>query len=149
MNGNSAHPENSRLKRALVQSTRAYMNMLPIIVGMILLTGLITEFIPMDKLASLFGNNTFLDAFTGAFIGGISAGNPITSYVLGGELLANGVSLIAVTALIISWVTVGSIQLPAEALMLGKRFAIYRNLMSFIFAIVISVLTVTTLTMLN
>jgi hypothetical protein len=54
-----------------------------------------------------------------------------------------------VTALIISWVTVGSIQLPAEALMLGKRFAIYRNLLSFVFAIVISVLTVTTLKMLD
>lgn len=110
MNNNSAQPEKKRFKRALRLSTHAYMNMLPIIVGMVLFTGLITEFIPMNKLASLFGNNTFLDAFTGAFIGGISAGNPISSYVLGGELLAGGVSLIAVTALIISWVTVGSIS---------------------------------------
>lgn len=149
MNSDSAQPENKRVKHAFRLSSHAFMNMLPIIMGMVLLTGFITQFIPLNKVASLFGNSTFLDAFTGAFIGGISVGHPISSYVLGGELLADGVSLIAVTAFIISWVTVGSIQLPAEALMLGKRFAIYRNLMSFIFAIVISVLTVTTLTMLE
>jgi DNA-binding response OmpR family regulator len=48
---------------------------------------------------------------------------------LGGELLAKGISLVAVTALLVSWVTVGSVQLPAEALMLGSRFALYRNLL--------------------
>lgn len=46
--------------------------------------------------------------------------------------------MLAVTALIVSWVTVGVVQLPAEALLLGRRFAIYRNLMCFLFAIMIS-----------
>ena len=69
----------------------------------------------------------------------------MASYILGGELLAEGVSLLAVTALIVSWVTVGIVQLPAEALMLGKRFAIYRNLMCFLFAIMIPFMTVYTL----
>ena len=32
--------------------------------------------------------------------------------LLGGELLDKGVSLVAVTAFLVSWVTVGSIQLP-------------------------------------
>ena len=148
MNNDLAMPKKKNINDALRKTIHAFIGVVPIIIGMVLLTGLITRFIPMQKLASMFGNNEFLDALTGALIGSISAGHPITSYVLGGELLAGGVSLIAVTALIISWVTVGSIQLPAEALMLGKRFAIYRNLMSFIFAIVISILTVTTLNML-
>ncbi len=69
MNSNSAQPESNRVKRALRLSSHAYMNMLPIIMGVILLTGLITEFIPLNKVASLFGNSTFLDAFTGALIG--------------------------------------------------------------------------------
>ncbi len=148
MDNDLAMLEKKNINDALRKTIHAFIGVVPIIIGMVLLTGLITRFIPMQKLASMFGNNEFLDALTGALIGSISAGHPITSYVLGGELLAGGVSLIAVTALIISWVTVGSIQLPAEALMLGKRFAIYRNLMSFIFAIVISILTVTTLNML-
>lgn len=136
---------NGEINSAFRKTTHAFVSVIPVIVGMMLLTGLIIRFIPMDKLAGLFGNNSFMDAFIGAFFGGISAGHPLTSYVLGGELLAEGVSLVAVTALVVSWTTVGSIQLPAEALMLGKRFAVYRNLLSFVFAIVIAVLTVFTL----
>ena len=45
-------------------------------------------------------------------------------------------------ALIQTWVTVGLVQLPAEILMLGKRFAITRNILAFISAIIISILTV-------
>jgi len=130
---------------AFKKALNAFIGVLPVIIGMILLTGLITKYIPTEKMVSLFGSNTWLDAFIGAAFGGVSAGHPLTSYVLGGELLAQGVSLVAVTALIVSWVTVGSIQLPAEALMLGKRFALYRNLLSFLFAIIIAVLTVSTL----
>jgi len=42
-------------------------------------------------------------------------------------------------------VTVGVIQLPAEASILGKRFALTRNILSFIFAILVAIATVITL----
>jgi len=51
----------------------------------------------------------------------------------------------AITAFIISWVTVGIVQLPAESLMLGKKFAFTRNIVSFITAIIIAILTVFTI----
>jgi hypothetical protein len=51
-------------------------------------------------------------------------GCELTSYVIGGEVRHEGVGMVAITAFIVSWVTVGIIQLPAEAVMLGKRFAI-------------------------
>jgi len=65
--------------------------------------------------------------------------------VLGGELLDQGVSLVAVTALLVSWVTVGSIQLPAEIQTFGARFALLRNALSFLFAILIAVLMLLTM----
>ncbi len=82
------------------------------------------------------------DVLLGAGIGSVAAGHPVVSYVLGGELLGAGVSLLAVTALIVSWVTVVVVQLPAESLLLGKHFAIYRNLISFASAIVVAFLVV-------
>jgi len=48
----------------------------------------------------------------------------LTSYIIGGKLRQRGVSMLAITALIVARVTVGIIQLLAEAFMLGKRFAI-------------------------
>ena len=138
-----------RLLRAAVKTASMFATMLPVLVGVVLLTGLVVELLPTDRVASWFGRSDLLDALMGSTVGGIAAGQPATSYVLGGELLANGVSLVAVTALLVSWVTVGSVQLPAEALMLGRSFALYRNLLCFGFSILIALLTVATLRLLG
>ena len=94
----------------------------------------------MESYKKIFSGNVLLDPIVGAVFGSVSVGNPIVSYIIGEGLLQSGVSLIAVTAFIISWVTVGIIQLPAEAFYFGKRFAIARNLSSFVGAIVIGIL---------
>ncbi|MGD9254731.1 MAG: hypothetical protein PVF23_03135 [Chromatiales bacterium] len=133
------------LKASLFKTTSMFLGILPVIVGVILLTGLLIELLPADQVAGWFGHNNFLDALTGAVAGSISAGHPVSSYLLGGELLAKGVSLVAVTAFIVSWVTVGSIQLPAEGVLLGWRFALLRNLLCFLSSILVAVLTVATL----
>lgn len=136
--------ENGRIVSSAKQTSTMFLSIVPIVVGVVLLTGLMVVFMPLEQLTGWFGRNDFLDALAGALVGSVAAGHPMTSYVLGGELLDKGVSLVAVTALVVSWVTVGSIQLPAEALMLGRRFALSRNLIAFILAIVIGVLTVWT-----
>ena len=110
-----------------------------------MLLGLFKIYITPELLSSVFTGNLFRDTVLGSVIGSISAGNPITSYIIGGELLKEGVSLSAATAFIVTWVTVGLVQLPAEASILGKRFALARNILSFILAIFVSIATVTTL----
>jgi len=135
----------ARLKHSAKKTLRTFINILPIIAGMLLLTSLAVVLLPGQISSDLFGQNDLVDVLLGASFGSVAAGHPIASYVLGGELLAEGVTLLAVTALIVSWVTVGIVQLPAEALLLGKRFAIYRNLLCFVFAIAIPFLTVYTL----
>ena len=118
---------------------------LPVLLGVILLLGLFKIYITSELLSSVFTGNLFQDTILGTVIGSISAGNPITSYIIGGELLKEGASLFAVTAFIVAWVTVGVVQLPAEITILGKRFALTRNILSFIFAILIAIATVITL----
>lgn len=128
-------------RAALRRAARAFAQMLPITVGMLLLTSLILAWLPRTGLHGFFGRQPALDVLLGAVVGSLAMGHPMAGYVLGGELLATGVSLAAVTALIVSWVTVGVVQLPAEALALGRRFAIVRNLMCFVFAVAIALLT--------
>jgi hypothetical protein len=134
-----------RLKQSARKTRRTFVSILPIFTGMLLLTSMAVTLLPEKIPAGLFGLHDFIDVLLGATVGSVAAGHPVASYILGGELLAEGVSLLAVTALIVSWVTVGVVQLPAEALLLGRRFAIYRNLMCYLFAILIPFLTVYTL----
>ena len=118
---------------------------LPVLLGVFLLLGLFKTYVSPQAISSVFTGELFRDTVIGSVIGSVSAGNPITSYIIGGELLKEGVSLFAVTAFIVAWVTVGVIQLPAEASILGKRFAITRNILSFLFAILVAIATVVTL----
>ena len=93
---------------------------------------------------SFFISNNFVDTITGTLLGGVLTGNPMISYILGGELTDAGVSLYAVTAFILSWVTIGLVQLPAEVEVFGLRFTFYRTLFTFITTILVSLATVLT-----
>jgi len=136
---------NSFLINSFKKTIHTFINVIPIIIGMLLLTSLIISVFQQQITAGLFGNGDLPDTLLGASIGGIAAGHPLASYLLGGEMLTGGVSLIAVTALVVSWVTVGIAQLPAEAMMLGWRFAVYRNIISFIASVAIAFITIHTL----
>ena len=132
----------SRLGESIRKSAKALFNSLPVLAGVVLLVGLANTLIPKSFYSSVFSKNMFVDSFIGSSLGSVLAGNPITSYVLGGEMLKQGVSMIAVTAFIVAWVTVGVVQLPAESIMLGRRFALLRNFLSFIFAVGVALVTI-------
>ncbi len=145
------HPETKAriIKAALNKSRRMFLSVLPILAGMLLLIGAAVTLLPQRISAALFNGDPLLDATKGAAMGSIATGMPVFSYVLGKGLADSGVGMTAVTALILSWVTVGIVQLPAESLMLGRRFALLRNATSFILAIVISLLVSWTLGVLS
>ena len=131
-----------KIKESFIKASKSLVNSAPILVGVMLLISLVTTLIPKTVIATLFQGNYIVDTLIGSALGSILAGNPVTSYVLGGELLSAGVSLLAITAFLVSWVTVGFVQLPAESMLLGKRFAITRNVTAFIFSIIVASITV-------
>jgi uncharacterized membrane protein YraQ (UPF0718 family) len=133
--------DRQKLKEAATKAAKGIYKSLPVLIGVILLISLSNSLIPKSFYKVLFGNIPILDSFVGAVTGSILAGNPLTSYIIGGELLKQGIGLIAVTAFLVAWVTVGLVQLPAEAMLLGKKFAITRNLTAFIFSIIVAIIT--------
>ena len=130
------------IKTAILKSAKSLWSYFPWMLGTILLISLIVKIIPESFYTTVFNYNFFLDSIFGSLVGSIAAGNPLTSYIIGGELLSRGISLIAVTAFLVAWVTVGVVQFPAESVILGKKFAVLRNISSFIFAIVVAIITV-------
>lgn len=128
--------------KIFLKSSKSLLNALPMMIGIILLIGLMKSFISFESITGIFTQNKFIDTAIGAFLGSILAGNSINSYIIGNELIISGVSLFAVTAFLIAWVTVGFVQIPMEREMLGTKFTITRNIFSIIYAILISLLTV-------
>jgi len=129
------------LKKSFVKSLMMIWNTFPILLGVVLLISLFNVWLFSFENLILFNGNWY-DVLIGSIMGSILAGNPVTSYVLAGEFLGKGISLLVVTSFIVSWVTVGIIQFPAESILLGKKFAITRNVTAFVFSIVVGVITV-------
>ncbi len=130
------------LKCVLLRTGKGLLNRIPFLFPTILLIALVNSLIPKSFYSTVFKGNLFVDSFIGSIVGSISAGDPSSSYVLGGEFLNQGVNLIVVTAFLVAWVTVGVIQLPAEISFLGKKFALIRNLTAFVFSILVALTTV-------
>jgi len=135
--------------QTFLKSVKGFALNLPMLMSAILLTGLFEVFITPDMLSSLFTGHILYDTLIGTISGGVSAGQPFVSYIIGGELLDNGMSYYAVTAFVLSWVTLGIVQLPYEYSLFGGRFTLTRNLLAFIFVLLISFATVQTLKLLS
>ena len=131
--------------KAFQKAVVGFLSLSPMIFAVIGLVGLFQAFITREMLKSLFGGNPVTDTLTGTFAGAIAVGQPIISYILGGEMLEEGISMYAVTAFVLAWVTLGIVQLPVEAKVLGLRFTVQRNILAFFFTIIVSVMTVWTL----
>ena len=120
--GEAEPPRSSATWRmSLVRALRTFGGALPVILGVLLLTSLLMALVPPGSLERLFGAGEGLDVLLGTLLGSLAAAHPLAGYVLGGELLASGVSLVAVTALLVSWVTVGVAQLPGCFLSLRRK----------------------------
>lgn len=132
------------MKDALLKTIQIIKTSLPIIIGVLMLISLLNPLF-QKYYPKIFTGNYIIDPFIGAVAGSISFGIPIVSYITGGELLKEGISLLAVTAFILSWSSVGIMMLPLEISNLGKRFAILRNVLNFTASILIAILTVLTL----
>lgn len=132
------------IKKTFLKTLNSFGQFLPIVLGSIMLVSIMVTLIPKDFYTKIFTGNELIDSFLGSVLGSVAVGNPIVSYIIGGELLDQGVSLVAVTAFIVAWISVGVVQLPAESLALGKRFSIMRNLLFFFTALFVAILTVFT-----
>jgi len=133
--------DKKKLNQSIKKSFKGLINIIPIFIAILLLVSIITVLIPKSFYQEMFSGNIYSDSIIGSLMGSLLLGNPLTSYVLGDTFLQNNVSIIAVTSFIVSWTTVGIIQVPAESLLLGKSFAIYRNIIAFIFAIIVAFTT--------
>lgn len=128
------------MKNAIKKAAKGLWNTFPMILGTMLLVSLLST-IPKQYYTAFFSTNPLLNSVIGAIVGSISAGNPVTSYIFGGELLKQGIGYVPVTAFLVAWVTVGIVQMPAEITILGKKFAIVRNASAFLLSIIAALIT--------
>jgi len=138
-----------KIKQALLHAGKTLLMIAPMLLAVIGLIGLFKAFVTPEMLHHLFNGSALHDMLMGTAAGGISVGQPFMSYIIGGELLDEGASFYGVTAFILSFVTLGVVQLPMEFGIFGARFTVIRNLLSILFALLTSAAIVKTLEVLS
>lgn len=141
--------ENKSIKESFFKALKSFISMFPMLFSIVLLLGIFNTYVSEETILSLFTSNSFFDTLIGTSLGAVLTGNPMISYILGGEFLHGGISLFAVTSFILSWVTLGVVQLPAEVEVFGFRFTFLRTILTFIFTILVSISTVSLLNWIN
>ncbi|MCK4258878.1 MAG: hypothetical protein KAX49_07860 [Halanaerobiales bacterium] len=109
------------------------------IVGVLLLIGLILALIPEEVIRSLLGEGKIISSTIGAaIVGTITIIPAFVAFPLVGSLKDSGANIIALTAFLTTLTMVGFITFPLEMKTFGKKFALRRNLISFVSAIFIA-----------
>lgn len=116
-------------------------NMIGEIIGILFLIGLILTFIPPEIISDVLGkSNTGISTVVSALVGSITLIPAFVAFPLVGSFVNVGASIVPAAAFLTTLTMVGFVTFPLEKQEFGKRFAVTRNLVSFIFAIIIALM---------
>jgi len=90
----------------------------------------------MENLLNNYLDNNLISVFIANIFWSISAWSTINSYVIADSFWDINENMLIITVFLISWITVWIIQIPAEIYFFGKKFALIRNWIAFIFSII-------------
>lgn len=141
--------ETPTLKKAFTKALISFISITPMLIAVMGLVGLMQIYVTPDILSTFFGHGSLADTLVGTLAGAISMGQAMISYVVAEGLMEQGVSLYALSAFILAWVTLGFVQLPAEASVFGLRFTFYRNVLTLLSTIIVAYATVLTVGVLS
>lgn len=137
----SAFFDHQKSVQSLKIAGQSLLKLIPLLLAVFGLVGLFQEFLPQQLISQWLGESSgLLSLFIATSAGAISIGPPLAAYPLAGSLLDAGAWPPSIAAFILSWISVGIITLPFEAQTFGSRFALLRNSISFIAAMLCGLL---------
>jgi len=107
---------------------------IPIFLGILLFIAIVQQYIPLSLLGEI--DQPIISSVLANLLGSIAAGNPVNSYIIATEFWPVATQWLIIAIFLVAWVTVGIVQIPAESYYFGKKYAIIRNIVAFIFCFV-------------
>lgn len=138
----SLYKSRAKTKKALKLAGKRLLKIGPMIMLMVILISITLYFLPPEVISKyLGGDNLWLAMITASFVGSIALIPGFIAFPLGGVLRDSSVPYMIIAAFTSSLMMVGIVTLPVERQYLGMRVAILRNIISFIIAIIVALVT--------
>ncbi|MBI5700186.1 permease [Candidatus Saganbacteria bacterium] len=118
-----------------------FFNLLPVLLVILIIVSALLYFIPQNTIVQFLGARSgILGVLIAALVGAIALIPPFIAFPLANILLAKGVGYGVVAVFITTLIMVGFVTLPIEIRYFGKKAAFWRNLLSFLAALIIGTL---------
>jgi len=123
------------IKRNFIKTIIWFKEIIPMLLGIIIIIAILKQ-TWIFELVKKYINNDFIWVILSSIFWSISAWNSLNSYIIANNFWDIENHILIISSFLISWVTVWIIQIPAESYFFWKKFAITRNILSFIFSII-------------
>lgn len=131
--------DKKKTMKALKKSLKAFENILPQFLGVIVLVGILLAVFNPEIISGIIGNRSgWLGVLISGIIGAITLIPGFVAFPTAAMLLENGAGYMQIAAFISTLMMVGVITLPVEIKYFGKRLAVLRNSIAFIFSFVVA-----------
>ncbi len=135
----SALKDKKKTVMALKKSWKAFENILPEFVAIIILVGIVLAVVDTETITKVIGADSgYLGVFLAATIGAITLIPGFVAFPLAFMLLQGGAGYMQIGAFVSALMMVGVVTMPVEMKYFGKKMTIYRNLFAFIFSFVVA-----------
>jgi len=126
---------------ALKMAWKMFLNVLPQFIEILIIVGLLLAFTNSQTIQNIIGTKSGIAGMLlASLIGSISLIPVIIAFPIAFELLRNGAGLMQITIFICTLTSVGIVTLPFESRYLGKKAALLRNILFYIFSFVIALI---------
>ena len=128
-----------KTRAALRFFRRSFLSLAPSIVAIIWTIGFILTFLPSGLVLSTIGREAgWQGVLMAAVFGSVVLIPAFIAFPLAASFLRQGADVGAIAAFVTTLVMVGVITAPLEMKFFGKRFTLWRNSLSFVFALAIA-----------
>lgn len=135
----SFYKDKAKTKQALKKAWKSVENILPQILSVFLIVGIVLSVLDEQTISVLIGNESgiFGIAISG-IIGAITLIPGFVAFPLAASLLDAGAGYAQIAMFVSTLMMVGIITLPMESSIFGKKLAVRRNVLAFIFCIFVT-----------
>ena len=132
--------DKSKTKESIILGLKSFENILPQFLFIIISIGILLSFLTTDTISKILGNSSgFIGIIIADIMGAITMMPTFVAFSLGNTLLLNGAGYAQVGTLVSSLVLIGLMTFPLEVKYIGKRAALLRNVIAFIFSIIVGI----------
>ncbi len=128
-----------KTKKAFIKAWKAFENILPQLIGIMILVGVVLALLDPAMIGSIIGAKSgWIGVLLAVVIGAITLMPGFVAFPTAALLLVSGAGYMQIGAFVSSLMMVGTVTLPVEFKYFGKKAALLRNAFALAFSLIVA-----------